>query len=135
MLRVLPPPTKIASWLITTDSRFRGVREQRQVRRPALETAETGVETQAPRFRISARRADVAHPGPAPASLLEEVVDQQQVVEVRGQGHAAHGNNLLHHGAPRVRSITGTAAAFACLRGRIPQSGARRRAEEGPSGI
>ncbi len=59
-----------------------------------VELAEPGVEAQASRVGVAVRRADEAHFGVAPAGLLQEIVDEQQVVEFERQRGAAYGNNL-----------------------------------------
>ena len=75
----------------------RRARKQRQVRRLAVELAETGVETQAPGIGIAMRGADEADFGFAFAGLFEEIIDQQQVVEFERQRRSADGDNLFVH--------------------------------------
>ena len=72
----------------------RRAREQRQMRRPAGELPEPGVEAQAPRVVIAVRGTNERDLGLALAGLLEEVIDEQQVVEFDWQRRAADSNDL-----------------------------------------
>lgn len=89
----------------------------------AGELTETCVETQAARFRITGGGSDKKHLRLLAAGLLQEVFDEQKVVEIRRQCHAADGDDLaLDHLSDDVLSVWAilycvtTTHAFAVMR-------------------
>jgi hypothetical protein len=64
---------------------------------PAVELTESGVEAQSSELGVAASSADESDFRFFAMGLLDEVLDEQQVVELRRQGHAADRDDLALH--------------------------------------
>jgi hypothetical protein len=76
------------------------------VRGPAVELAEAVVEAQAADLGVAVSGADESDLGFPAAGLIEEVADEAQVVELRRQRGATHGNDLFFHWAHKYKKAS-----------------------------